>query len=161
RRQAFFTAEQHHHRARFLIAQALGLFAMPIPLSGPQFLAITNAAAALFPSDRDSFIAAVAAALEGQPIGDGIIGRIIRDVQRRFAQPDPGHARPRWGRAPPALEQTSKPYWAAGMSGAAAQLRPQGDTLALLFLRQAGFKPYAPRLRECRPVRGRKVAHTP
>jgi len=36
---------------------------MPILLSQPQFLAIANAAA-LFPSDRDAFIAAVAAALE-------------------------------------------------------------------------------------------------
>jgi hypothetical protein len=33
-------------------------------------------------------------------------------------------------------------YWAA------AQLQPQRDTLALHFLRQAGFETYAPRLRE-------------
>src|SRR5262249_57792033 len=38
---------------------------MPIPLSQPQFLAIANAAAALCPLDRDAFLAAVAAALEG------------------------------------------------------------------------------------------------
>jgi len=41
---------------------------MPLSLTQLQFLAITNAAAALCPSDRDPFIAAVAAALEGQPI---------------------------------------------------------------------------------------------
>src|SRR5262249_17099507 len=46
-------------------------------------------------------------------------------------------------------------YWAA------AQLQPQRDTLALHFLRQAGFETYAPRLRECRTVKGRKVVHTP
>ena len=72
---------------------------MPIPLSQPQFLAIAiaNAAAALFPSDRDSFIAAVAAALDGvRPIGDGSVGRIIRDVQRRFDHPEPEHSPSRW-----------------------------------------------------------------
>ena len=69
---------------------------MPIPLSQPQFLAITNAASALYPADRDPFIAAVAAAREGQPIGDGIIGRIIRDVQRRFDHPEPEHSPSRW-----------------------------------------------------------------
>jgi transcriptional antiterminator RfaH len=46
-------------------------------------------------------------------------------------------------------------YWAA------AQLQPQRDTLALHFLRQAGFETYAPRLRERRTVRGRKVVRTP
>ena len=46
-------------------------------------------------------------------------------------------------------------YWAA------AQLQPQRDTLALHFLRQAGFETYAPRLRERRTVQGRKVVKTP
>jgi len=46
-------------------------------------------------------------------------------------------------------------YWAA------AQLQPQRDTLALHFLRQAGFETYAPRLRERRIVQGRKVVRTP
>src|SRR5262245_48858606 len=46
-------------------------------------------------------------------------------------------------------------YWAA------AQLQPQRDTLALHFLRQAGFETYAPRLRERRTVKGRKVVKTP
>jgi len=46
-------------------------------------------------------------------------------------------------------------YWAA------AQLQPQRDTLALHFLCQAGFETYAPRLRERRTVKGRKVVRTP
>jgi transcriptional antiterminator RfaH len=46
-------------------------------------------------------------------------------------------------------------YWCA------AQLQPQRDTLALHFLRQAGFESYAPRLRERRTVQGRKVVRTP
>src|SRR5215471_4839147 len=44
---------------------------------------------------------------------------------------------------------------------AAAQLQPQRDALALHFLRQAGFETYAPRLRERRTVKGRKVVRTP
>jgi hypothetical protein len=82
---------------------------MPIPLSGPQFLAIANAAAALYPADRDPFIAAVAAALEGQPVGDGIVGRAIRDVQGRFAHPEPDQGEtPRWSRDKPRFERVSK-----------------------------------------------------
>jgi hypothetical protein len=103
------TAEQYHHRARFPLAQALGLFAMPIPLSQPQFLAIANAAAALNPVDRDPFIAAVAAALEGLPLGDGSVGRIIREVQCRFSHPEPDRGEtPRWSRDRPRFERVSK-----------------------------------------------------
>ena len=80
---------------------------MPIPLSQPQFLAIANAAA-LCPADRDPFIAAVAAALEAQPIGDGIIGRIIRDVQCRFDHPEPEQVPARWERDKPRFERSSK-----------------------------------------------------
>jgi transcriptional antiterminator RfaH len=47
------------------------------------------------------------------------------------------------------------PFWAA------AQLQPRRDHLALHFLHQAGFEIYAPRLRERRTVRGRKVVATP
>src|SRR5262249_61113364 len=52
-RHASFQAEHPPHRARFPIAGAWGLVAMPIPLSQPHFLAIANAAAALSPADRD------------------------------------------------------------------------------------------------------------
>jgi hypothetical protein len=75
-----------------------GGFSMPIFLDRSQFLQIANAAAALFPSDRDGFINAVAAELEGRwPIGDGTIDRAIRAVQGRFHHPEP-EAPPRWGR---------------------------------------------------------------
>jgi transcriptional antiterminator RfaH len=46
-------------------------------------------------------------------------------------------------------------YWAA------AQLVPAREMLALHFLAQAGFETYAPRLRERRTVKGRKVVKTP
>jgi hypothetical protein len=80
---------------------------MPILLSAPQFLAIANAAAALFPADRDPFIFAVAAELEGQPIGDGTIGRAIRAVQGRFHHPEP-EVTPGWSREAPRFERASK-----------------------------------------------------
>jgi hypothetical protein len=79
-----------------------------IPLSQPQFLAIANAAAALCPSDRDPFIAAVAAELHGLPIGDGTVGRAIRAVQANFSHPEPDRAPARWSRETPRFEQQSK-----------------------------------------------------
>jgi hypothetical protein len=81
---------------------------MPIPLSQPQFLAIANAAAALYPGDRDAFVAEVAAALDGQPIGDGSIGRAIRAVQGRFHHPEPEPSGTRWDRDEPRFERVSK-----------------------------------------------------
>lgn len=81
---------------------------MPIPLSQPQFLAIANAAAALFPADRDPFIAEVAAALDGQPIGDGTVGRAIRAVQGRFHHPEPEPSGSLWERDRPHFERASK-----------------------------------------------------
>lgn len=46
-------------------------------------------------------------------------------------------------------------YWAA------AQLQPQRDQLALHFLKLFGFETYAPRIRDRRIVRSRKVIKTP
>jgi transcriptional antiterminator RfaH len=44
---------------------------------------------------------------------------------------------------------------------AAAQLQPQRDQLALHCLKLFGFETYAPRLRDRRTIRGRKVIKTP
>jgi len=81
---------------------------MPILLSQPQFLAIANAAAALFPSDRDQFIAAVAAELDGKLIGDGSIGRAIRATQVRFSHPEPETNPSRWDGPSPHFEHASR-----------------------------------------------------
>jgi hypothetical protein len=68
-------------------AQAFRAFPMPpILVSDPQYLAILNAAAALCPSERDEFYAAVARELVGKPIGDGSVGCAIRSVQAKFAR---------------------------------------------------------------------------
>jgi hypothetical protein len=80
----------------------------PILLTTPQFLAITNAAAALCPLDRDAFVAAVAVALQGRPIGDGSVGCAIRDVQLRFPHPEPEPVPPRWARERPRFEKMSR-----------------------------------------------------
>jgi hypothetical protein len=98
-----FRPNSHHHKAIW------GLFAMPISLSQPQFLAVANAAAALYPGDRDAFVAAVAAALEGvRPIGDGSVARAIAAVQCRFDHPEPTPAPARWERDRPDFERASK-----------------------------------------------------
>jgi hypothetical protein len=66
------------------------------------------AVSALCPFDRDPFIFAVAAELEGQPIGDGTIGRAIRAVQPKFAHPEPAPVPARWQRDKPRFEHTGK-----------------------------------------------------
>jgi hypothetical protein len=82
---------------------------MPIPLTPPQFLAIANAAAALYPGDRDPFIAAVAAELDRQaPIGDGTVARAIRLVFCRYDHPEPEPVPARWQREQPRFERSSK-----------------------------------------------------
>jgi hypothetical protein len=61
------------------------------------------------PADRDPFIAAVAAELAGhQPIGDGTIGRAIREVQGRFARPEPPERPSRWDCRRPNFEHSSR-----------------------------------------------------
>jgi hypothetical protein len=84
---------------------------MPVVLSRPQFVQVVNAAAPLYPLDRDLFISAVAAELEGRSIiGDGDVGRAIREVQPRFAHPEPPAAASisRWDRERPKFERSSK-----------------------------------------------------
>src|SRR5262245_36680370 len=135
---------------------------MAILLSQPQFLQIANAAACLYPGDRDSFIAAVAAELHGLPIGDGRprdsrgAGEILPSRAGAVAGAlGLGQAALRARIQAPILGRRAMAYWAA------AQLQPQRDGLALHCLRQAGFETYAPRLRERRTVVGRKVIRTP
>ena len=81
---------------------------MSILITDQQYLAIANAAAALCPADRDQFIAAVARELAGQSIGDGTVGRAIRNVQPRFSHPEPENGPPRrWRQSKPRHEKQS------------------------------------------------------
>jgi hypothetical protein len=82
---------------------------MSIQISEAQLCAIFAAANALHPADRDQFIAAVATELAGQAIiGDGSVGRAIRNAQARFAHPEPDPLPPRWARERPRFEKPSK-----------------------------------------------------
>jgi hypothetical protein len=80
----------------------------PITITDGQFLAIFNAACALCPTDRDAFIAAVAAELRGRPIGDGAVGRAIRAAQANFQHPEPERMPAKWDRDRPRFERASK-----------------------------------------------------
>jgi hypothetical protein len=65
----------------------------PIALSDEQLSAILAAAQPLPPDLRSPFLAAVAHALHGIPIGDGAVHRVIREVQKEFFDPpDSGRA---------------------------------------------------------------------
>jgi hypothetical protein len=67
---------------------------MPAPLAftDEQIAAIMNAAQPLARADRAAFLEAVVAALDGKPLGDGlVVFRVIREVQGRYLEPQ------RWG----------------------------------------------------------------
>ena len=72
---------------------------MPICLSDCQSLTVTSAAAALCPSDRDQFYAAVAHQLAGHEIGDGAVHRAVAVAfQLYFKPPETPHTPSRWAR---------------------------------------------------------------
>jgi hypothetical protein len=52
----------------------------PISLSDDQLAAVMRACAPLMPVDRDPFLRALAHRLRGQEIGDGTVGRAIREL---------------------------------------------------------------------------------
>ena len=60
----------------------------PLSLSDAQLDATMNAAAPLLPRDRSLFLEDVAAALRGfDEIGDGVVARVAREVQRKYLRP--------------------------------------------------------------------------
>ena len=59
----------------------------PLSLSNSQLTAVLDAAQPLPPDLRSPFLAAVAHALRGVPVGDGSVHRINREVQREFWHP--------------------------------------------------------------------------
>ena len=69
---------------------------MPAPLafSDQQLDAILRAAGPLAPGDRTGFLEEIAAKLDGQALGDGLVFRVIREVQARYLTPP---ASPRGG----------------------------------------------------------------
>jgi hypothetical protein len=59
----------------------------PLALTDSKLDAVFAAARPLRPRDRDSFLQALAAELQGREIGPGSLGRAIVVVQRRFLDP--------------------------------------------------------------------------
>jgi hypothetical protein len=60
---------------------------MPLALTDDQLATVFDAATPLLPADRNLFLRDVAAALDGQQIGDGLVARTCREIQRRYWTP--------------------------------------------------------------------------
>jgi hypothetical protein len=70
-----------------------------IALSDEQLAAVMAAAQPLALADRSAFLEDVAAALAALPtIGDGVVNRVVREVQPKYFRPelDPPTYRGRW-----------------------------------------------------------------
>jgi hypothetical protein len=59
----------------------------PIPLSDDEMDAVYRACRPLAPRQRDGFLRALAAELQGREIGPGSVGRAIAVVQKRYFDP--------------------------------------------------------------------------
>jgi hypothetical protein len=59
----------------------------PISLSDDQMRVLLDAAQPIARNRRADFLARLAAALRGRELGDGIVGRAIREAQREFYDP--------------------------------------------------------------------------
>jgi hypothetical protein len=64
---------------------------VPIRFTDEQINAIMAAAQPLAPADRPAFLEEVAAGLQHCEIGDGAVGRVIREAQAKYWHP------PRYG----------------------------------------------------------------
>ena len=61
---------------------------MPLALTGTQMTAVLNAARPLSPSQRSAFLAALAIQFSGRSeVGDGELGRALRELQREHFDP--------------------------------------------------------------------------
>ena len=56
---------------------------MPLALTDEQMTAIMRGAEPIAPARRGAYLREIADALAGQELGDGIIGRTIREIQKR------------------------------------------------------------------------------
>jgi hypothetical protein len=62
----------------------------PLAVTDEQMTMIYRASDALLPQDQPAFLTTLATRLRAEPIvGDGSIGRAIREVQRQYLQPPP------------------------------------------------------------------------
>jgi len=59
----------------------------PIRLSDSELDTVMRAAGTLNVYDRDNFLRAVAQTLAGRELGDGLVGRVCAELQKRFWRP--------------------------------------------------------------------------
>ena len=59
----------------------------PLALTDSQMIQVLRAAIPLPPDERGAFLQQVAAELQDQPIGNGLVFRVVREVQQRFLEP--------------------------------------------------------------------------
>ena len=61
-------------------------------LSDSELTAVMTAAAPIYPRERDAFLRDVVAELAKYPeIGPGVVGRVVREIQRQHLAPRTGH----------------------------------------------------------------------
>jgi len=71
----------------------------PLALTDDQMTQVFRCAAPLGPADRSDFLRGVAEALAGRELGDGVVQRVCREVQRRYFTPpiNKGHHAGKYG----------------------------------------------------------------
>jgi hypothetical protein len=70
----------------------------PVRLTDSQLETVMRAAGVLNVYDRDDFLRAVAQELAGrEPLGDGIVGRVTAELQKRFWRPPEVEGRAPYG----------------------------------------------------------------
>ena len=83
----------------------------PIALTDNQLAQVQRCAEPLNPHDRGPYLERVAELLNGHEIGDGLVGRVVREAQRQFLRApelEPRRAPSRWDRDTPRFERASK-----------------------------------------------------
>ena len=62
-----------------------------VTLTEPQVIAVIHASRPLQPNERGAFLTALQGLLAGRhDVGDGELGRMIRDLQGKYFRPPPG-----------------------------------------------------------------------
>jgi len=61
----------------------------PLAISDESLKLLLELAYPLAQDDRSSFLEDVARELHGRELGDGLVGRVARDVQKRYLRPPP------------------------------------------------------------------------
>jgi hypothetical protein len=81
----------------------------PLALSDDQLTTILRTAQPIAPDLRPAYLEAIAEALRGRELGDGLVGRTCAELQKKFFDPPIiEKVPPRWAREQPRFEKTSR-----------------------------------------------------